>query len=257
MQILALGDVIGRGAVRYLAANLWRFREAHRIDFTVINAENASFLAGVGKEAGELLLSSGADVLTGGNHTLQNRAAYDWLDAEPRVLRPLNFPCDVPGSGYTVLTVCGYRILVMNAMGTVMIEPVPDNPWGYIERALEREAGAYDVALLDFHAEATGEKVALARYFDGRFAAVFGTHTHIPTADMQVLPNGTGYVTDLGACAPSGGVLGVDADVMVERLRRKVPLPYREATGPVRCEGVIFDVDESCGKCRGVTRVAF
>ncbi len=257
MRILALGDVIAPAAVDYLVKNLARVRRERGLDMVVINAENASFLAGIGREAAERLLEAGADVLTGGNHTMQNRDAWGLLDENPRMLRPLNYPADVAGYGSTVVEAGGVRVLVVNAMGTALIEPVLDNPFPYIERALERARGEYDIALLDFHAEATGEKYAVANVFDGRFSAIWGTHTHVPTADEQILPGGTGYVTDLGCVAPTGGIMGVEATVICERMRRRVPSPYRAAKGPVRAEGVIFEIDTTSGKCRSAERIVF
>ncbi len=257
MRILALGDVIGPAAVEYLTANLNAWRKQYSIDFTAVNAENASFLAGISPDAAQRLLAAGADVLTGGNHTMQTRTVFPMLDGDSRILRPINFPAEVPGYGSSVLTsAAGVRVLVINAMGNAFIEPVLDNPFPYIERALAREKGNYDVAMLDFHAEATGEKLAVAHAFDGRLSAMWGTHTHVPTADAQVLPRGTGYVTDLGATAPTGGILGVRADIICERFRRKIPVPYKPAEGPVRAEGAVFDIDEKTGACRSVTRVS-
>jgi hypothetical protein len=256
MNILALGDIIAPVAVDYLCRHLGAWKAANRIDLAVVNAENASFLAGIGPEAAARLLDAGADVLTGGNHTMQTSRIYSMLDHDPRLLRPLNFPADVPGYGSTVVrTSGGVRVLVLNAMGTAFMEPVLDSPFPYIERALTRARGEYDVAVMDFHAEATGEKLAVAHTFDGAFGAIWGTHTHVPTADMQVLPRGTGYVTDLGATAPTGGILGVRTEVICDRLRRKIPCSYQPAEGPVRAEGVVFEIDEKTALCRAVRRV--
>ena len=255
MRILALGDIIAPAAVDFLAANLWEYRRREKIDFVVANGENASFLGGIGAEAAEKLLLGGVDVITGGNHSLQNRGVYPLHEEEERVLRPINYPADVPGRGYTLSEAGGVRVLVVNAMGTALIEPVLDNPIPYIRRVLAREAGAFDVALLDLHAEATGEKLAVAHIFDGSFAAVFGTHTHVPTADLQILPRGTGYVTDLGATAPTGGILGVRTEVICARTEQKLSVPYRVADGAVCAEGVIFDIDEHHNRCTALRRV--
>ncbi len=257
MKILALGDVIAPAAVDHLCAHLAEVRRRYELDLVIVNAENASFLAGIRPDAAERLLSAGADVLTGGNHTMQSRDAWDMLDNNPRVLRPLNYPADVAGYGSTVVEARGKRVLVLNAMGTALIDPVLDNPFPYVERALERARGEYDIAVLDFHAEATGEKYAMAHVFDGRLSAVWGTHTHVPTADMQVLPAGTGYVTDLGCVAPAEGILGVATEVICERMKKHVPVPYRVARGTVRAEGVIFDIDDNSGVCRRVERISF
>ncbi len=257
MRLLALGDIIAPAAAEYLCRRLPAVRADMKADMVVVNAENASFLAGIRPDAAEALLACGADVLTGGNHTLQTRDAWEMLDENPRVLRPVNYPAEVPGYGTTIVEAGGVRVLVMNAMGTALIEPVLDSPYPYIERALERARGEYDIAVMDFHAEATGEKYAMAHAFDGRISAIWGTHTHVQTADEQVLPAGTGYLSDLGCVAPSGGILGVQTEVICGRMRKHIPVPYRVARGEVCAEGALFDIDEKTGVCRSVTRVRF
>ena len=256
MRVLALGDIIAPSAVNFLAARLWAYRRQEQIDFVVANGENAAFLSGITAPLAEQLLLGGVDVLTGGNHSLQSKSVFPLHEEEERVLRPINYPADVPGRGYTIAEAGGVRVLVMNAMGNAMIEPVLDQPIPYIRRALAREAGAYNIALLDLHAEATGEKLAIAHTFDGRFAAIFGTHTHVPTADTQILPHGTGYVTDLGATAPTGGILGVKTEVICTRTERKLATSYQVAQGPVRAEGVLFDIDPATNRCTALRRVA-
>lgn len=257
MKVLCLGDVMSPAAVNYIKDNLWRIRREKHIDLVIVNAENASFLSGIGKDAAEALLASGVDVLTGGNHTLQNRSAHSYLESGAPILRPINFPAEAPGEGYTIVEVNGYRVLVMNALGVVYMEPQVDNPYPYIERALAREAGNFDLAILDFHAEASGEKVALGQYFDGNFALIFGTHTHVPTADEQILPHGTAYITDIGCTAPTGGVLGVDSDVMIYRCRTKLPMPYKPASCTIRAEGILVDVDPSTNRANKIERFHF
>ena len=231
MRILAIGDVTGPGGVELLKRKLWSFRKERGVDFCVVNCENAAFITGASAEVAEVLLSAGADLLTGGNHTLKNKAVYTYLDDSDRMLRPINFE-SAPGSGYTILDCKGYRMLCINAMGCAFIEPVLDSPYGYIDRLLAREAGKYDFALLDFHAEASGEKVALAHNYDGRINIIFGTHTHVPTADTQVLPKGTGYVSDLGMCGESGGVLGMDSETVIKKMRTRLPIKFIPAKGP-------------------------
>ncbi len=257
MKIMALGDIIAPAAVDYLCSRLPEERRRRGADLVIINAENASFLAGIRPDAAERLLDAGADVLTGGNHTMQSRDAWDMLDHDPRVLRPLNYPADVPGYGSTVVEARGRRVLVLNAMGNALIEPVIDNPFPYIERALARAKGEYDIAVLDFHAEATGEKYAVAHAFDGRISAIWGTHTHVPTADEQILAGGTGYITDLGCVAPTDGIMGVQTEVICERMKKHIPVPYRVARGEVRAEGALFDIDDVSGVCRRVERIKF
>lgn len=257
MKILAVGDVTSPAGVEHLAAHLWEVRRTFGIDFCIVNAENASLITGASPEQAELLLRSGADVLTGGNHTLRNRAIYTALDDTEALLRPLNFGAEAAGHGYAIFDTPLCRVLVINAMGNVHMEPTLDSPYGAIDRLLAREAGRYDVSVLDLHAEATGEKLALAFAYDGRLSVVFGTHTHVPTADLKILPHGTGYVSDLGMCGESGGVLGMDPASVVRRMRTHLPEKFVPAQGAPVADGVIFTVDEHTGKTVSCERISF
>ncbi len=257
MKILAIGDVTSLGGVSYLEENLWQIRKKFSVDFTIVNAENARFITGADRDTAERLLAAGADCLTGGNHTMRQRSVYTFLDECRQMLRPINFGDAAPGAGYTILTVGGYRILVICAMGNIHIEPTLDSPFEYIERALAREAGNYDFSVLDIHAEATGEKLAIAHAFDGRINIIFGTHTHVPTADAQILPNGTGYITDVGMCGESGGILGLDIESTVMRMKTHMPISYKSADGKPYAEGAIFTLDASLGKVTKIERIKF
>ena len=240
---MAVGDVTGPRGIEHLKEKLWRVRKEHGVDFCVVNGENASFITGISPDGAEVLFRAGADVITGGNHTLRNKLIFTYLDDVREIIRPINFGDAAPGSGYTIVDACGYRMMVINAMGNVYIEPTLDSPFGYIERALAREEGRYDFAILDLHAEATGEKYAVAHAFDGRINVVFGTHTHVQTADEQILPRGTGYITDVGMCGESGGILGLDVEATVERMRTHLPVKYKCADGPCVANAVIFTLD--------------
>lgn len=257
MKILAIGDVTSPAGIEHLKNNLWKKRQELGVDFCVVNGENASFITGISAELAEVLLRAGADAITGGNHTLRNKAAYTYLDDTEAILRPINFGDGAPGHGYAILDACGYRMLVISAMGNVYIEPTLDSPFPYIERVLEREAGRYDFALLDVHAEATGEKYAIAHAFDGRISVIFGTHTHVQTADEQILPRGTGYITDLGMCGESGGILGLDTGATVERMRTHLPHPYRAASGAPVATGALFTLDTASGRVTKIERISF
>lgn len=257
MRILALGDVVGQVAIEYLADKLWAFRSKEKIDFCVANGENATEIRGISAADAESLLGTGVDLITLGNHAFGMKDIYSYLDAnEHCIIRPANYPTDAPGVGYTVCDVSGWRVLCINVSGRVYLDPLA-SPFDTVDRILERENGRYDVALLDIHAEATSEKLALGRYFDGRIQVLFGTHTHVPTADEQVLPRGSGYITDLGMCGPVDGILGTDADAVIHRFRTLMPTRFSVATGDVRAQGAIFDVDESARKVRSVRRVVF
>ena len=257
LRILALGDVISPATVEFLSRRLWSFRREMNVDFTVVNGENAGFLSGIGSKDAALLLSGGADCITGGNHTMAAKSIYSTLDSSDRVLRPINLADGVPGTGYAILPVRDRRILVFSALGCLFMEAGTPDPVPYVERVLQREAGRFDVSILDLHAEATGEKLAAAHRLDGKVSAIFGTHTHVPTADETILPNGTGYISDVGFCGRTGGILGVKTEVMTERQRTRLRYSYAEAEGPFRAQGALFDLDEASGKTLAVSRVSF
>ena len=256
MRILAIGDVTSDGGVMHLEKNLWRVRREEKIDFCIVNAENAAGVYSYTPEQAERLLLAGADVLSGGNHTLRQKASYGILEENEALLRPINFGGEAPGRGYTVMKVGAVRIMVICAMGNVHIEPTLDAPFSFIERALAREKGNFDFAVLDIHAEATGEKLAVAHAFDGQIAAVFGTHTHVPTADLKILPGGTGYVSDLGMCGESGGILGMEASSVIYKIKNRLPGKFRVAEGKAVADAVLFELDHS-GKVKEVKRIRF
>lgn len=257
MKILAIGDVTSDGGVVHLERNLWHIRERESIDFCVVNAENAGFITGASPEAAERLISAGADCLTGGNHTLRNKAAYTYLDDTEAILRPINFQDTAPGHGYAILDCHGYRIMVISAMGNLHIDPTLDAPFDYIDRALGREEGNYDFSILDIHAEPTGEKMAVGYAYDGKINIVFGTHTHVQTADEQILPKGTGYITDVGMCGESGGILGMEPAGVVARMRSHLPLRFTVAEGTPVAMGAIFTLNEKNGKVTEIKRIKF
>ena len=257
MKILVIGDVTSPAGVEHLNKNLWTYRKENKIDFCVVNGENASFVTGISEELATLLLRAGADVITGGNHTMHNKAVYTFLDDTGEMLRPINFGDSAPGRGYTIVDANGYRMLVINAMGNVHIEPNLDSPYTYIDKVLRVESGNYDFAILDIHAEATGEKIAIGYAYDGKINVIFGTHTHVPTADEQILPYGTGYITDVGMCGESGGVIGMQSESIVLRMRTRLPHKFTAASGPCVANGAIFDLDTKSGRVTSVSRVNF
>ena len=257
MRILCIGDVTSPKGVEHLKTNLWRVRKENKIDFCIVNAENAALITGASANDAETLLASGADCLTGGNHTMRNRSGYTYLDDSENMIRPINFGDAAPGHGYTILDCNGYKIMVINAMGNVNIEPVLDNPYNYIDKALERESGRYDFAVMDVHAEATGEKVALGYAYDGKISVIFGTHTHVPTCDEMILPHGTGYISDIGMCGESGGVLGMNPELVVKHQRCRIPIKFEPASGAPKATGAIFTVNESNGKVTAIERITF
>ncbi len=257
MKILMVGDITSPRAALYVKEKLRPFRQRIGADLAIVNAENSSFILGPSPEIARALLSSGADVLTGGNHTLQNYQLLEEIDAMPRVLRPANYPRTAPGNGWCIVTVQGLRVLIMSLLGRVHIEPPLNSPFEAADRVLSSAKEKYDLAVLDFHAEATGEKLAMCRYLSGRVAVIAGTHTHVPTADLTITKEGTGYVTDLGMCGAAGGVLGMDGDAVVERYLTGVNRRLSAADGRLYADGVLFTVDEATRKTTAIERVQF
>ena len=249
MKILARGDVVGRHALEYLEKNLWSQRNMLGADMVIVNGENASDIYGIGAADAEALLSAGADLITLGNHAFGRRDIYTMLGDSQSIIRPANYPPLAPGGGYTILNVCGYKALCINIMGTALMESLAC-PFATVDRILDREAGNYDFALMDIHAESTSEKIALARYFDGRISVMFGTHTHVQTADEQILPQGSGYITDLGMTGPVNSVIGSDIGAVIDRMRTKISCRLTVADGDIKATGALFDLDTDtrCGK---------
>ena len=254
MRVLALGDVVGKLGLSYLENNLWDIRRRHRIDFIIANGENASEIRGISAKDAQALLQAGADVITLGNHAFGQKDLYPMLEQSRQIVRPANFPPNAPGMGYTVADAMGYRMLCINVCGRVNMEAYGD-PFDAVEKILSRESGRYDYAILDIHAEATSEKLALARVFDGRIQIIFGTHTHVPTADEQILPGGSGYQTDLGMCGPHNGIIGTKTECVLEKMRNMMPSRFAVADGDVKAHGTIFELDGQ--RVKSVERIRF
>ena len=256
MRILCLGDVVGEEGCALLSRGrrLWKLRDSLRADLVIVNGENSAPGNGITPASARSLLESGADVITGGNHTWRRREIGTMLDDEENLLRPANFPDGAAGHGWCIADAAGWRVLVMNLAGCVYMEPV-ESPFTAADRILRECAGKYDAAIVDIHAEATSEKMALARYLDGRVSAVFGTHTHVATADARIFPGGTGYITDIGMCGSHAGVLGVSADAILHKFLVKTPVQFTPASGEVEGHGVLFEV--SAGRCMSAESVSF
>ena len=255
MRILCIGDIVGVKAIEYLKKNLWRVRDSQKIDYVIANGENASEIHGVSSKDAQAILDSGVDFITLGNHTWNKRDIYPFLDANGEsIIRPANYPGSAPGYGYSIVDIQGYRVLIMNVLGQVFMDAVGD-PFDAVEYILAREEGNFDLSILDIHAEATSEKYAIARVFDGKVDIIFGTHTHVPTADTHIMPNGTAYVTDLGMTGPRNGVLGVDAERTLTKMRMHMPAQFVVADGEIKADAIMVDTDGA--KVTGIKRIVF
>lgn len=253
LKVLAVGDVVSQAGLDYLSRHLSWIKRGHGIHFTVVNGENAAGIGLFPKQA-EAILDAGADVVTLGNHTWSKLQIADYLDAAPCVLRPANFSPRAPGRGYGVFDgPHGLRIGVLNLIGRVDMNPNVDNPFTTADRVLEQ--GDADLILVDFHAEATSEKLAMGWYLDGRASAVWGTHTHVPTADGKVLPKGTGHITDLGMTGPANSVLGIRPELSINLFVGGLPRRYEAAEGPCKLESVVFTIDTETKRCDCVDRL--
>lgn len=253
IKILAVGDVVSRAGVDHLRRQLGTLKRQHQVHFTVVNGENA---AGVGltEDDARDIFAAGADVITLGNHTWGKIRITDYLDEERDLLRPANFSPRLPGRGWGVWDgPGGVRIAVINLIGRVNMDPNVDNPFTCADKLLQTVEA--DVILVDFHAEATSEKLALSWYLDGRVSALWGTHTHVPTADTMILPKGTGHVTDLGMTGPLRSVIGVKPELSINKFLGGLPRRYEAAPGPCRLDSVLFTVDSATGRCVNVERV--
>lgn len=259
MRLIFLGDLVGRSGRDAAMAAIPELRARYRPELVIVNAENAAHGFGITEEIFSGLRDAGADVVTLGNHSFDQREALIFIERFPELLRPLNYPAGTPGRGAGVFTgASGAQILVMNIMGRVMIEPQLDDPFAAVARELEAcpLKQACDGVFIDFHAEATSEKMAFAHFVDGRASAVIGTHTHIPTADHQVLPSGTAYMSDAGMCGDYDSVIGMEKDEPMTRFVRKLPMNRMSpASGPATVCGVIVDINPATGLARAIAPI--
>lgn len=245
MKVLCVGDVCGENGCNYLRRTLPNFKREHKIDFTIVNGENSFNGKGITPKSANSIFDSGADVITTGNHAFGRFESYSYYDSSENLIRPANYPKAAPGRGYTVIDMLKYKVCVINLLGTMFLEPL-DDPFRVIDGILEKTKDCR-IRILDFHAEATSEKRAMGFYLDGRVTALFGTHTHIPTADETVLPNGTGYITDVGMTGVENSVLGVKKENAIEKFRTRMPVKFDCADGKCKMDCVIFEVDTKTG----------
>jgi metallophosphoesterase (TIGR00282 family) len=261
LNILCVGDIVGAPGVEFIKNNLWDFRKANAIDCVVANGENSAAGGnGIDPKSAGAIFESGADVITTGNHVWQKKEFYGFLDENGYVLRPANYPDASPGAGYNIVNISGYRILFVNLLGTVYMEPGIESGFSAADRIFGREAGNYDFAVIDIHAEATSEKNALAKYIDSKdisASVIFGTHTHVQTSDEKILKNGAGYITDLGMTGPGDSVLGMKNELIIQKFLTKLPVRFEVGEGDVSLSGVICKIETRCFRCAEICRVNF
>lgn len=252
LKLLAVGDVVAPSGCDYLCRRLPDLRKKHRIDFAVVNGENASVLGLTPRQA-EDIFAAGADVITMGNHTWGKRELVPYARECPKLLRPANYAPQAPGRGYGIYESDFGDIAVIDLIGRCGMDYTPENPFLQVERILKRLQT--NLIFVEIHAEATSEKLAMGYMLDGRVSAVWGTHTHVPTADTQILSNGTGYVTDLGMTGPAQSILGIKPALSIAKFRGDLTGRYEPAPGPCKLEGVVFTIEAGSGRCTAVERV--
>ena len=256
MKILCIGDVVGKPGRLALSLFLRKIQEAHAIDLTVANGENAAGGFGITAETGADLFRLGVDVITSGNHIWDKKEVLGYIPKENRLLRPINYPPGVPGYGSVVVTARdGTKVAVLNASGRVFMNDF-DCPFRATLAEIEALAGEARVRVVDFHAAATSEKIAFGRFLDGRVSAVVGTHTHVQTADERVLPGGTAYISDLGMTGPAESVIGVEADIVVRKFLTGMPERFETAKGASQFQGAVVEIDPGSGLALGIQRLS-
>lgn len=255
VNILCIGDVVGSIGCEFLRNHLPTIKKAKAIDLVVANGENSADGNGITPSSAEHLLDSGVDVITTGNHSFRRREAYPFYDSCESLLRPANFPKDTtPGKGMFIADMGRFRVAVINLMGTVFMENLRC-PFETLDEIL-KTPNLPKLCIVDFHAEATGEKRAMGFFSDGRVTGLFGTHTHVQTADECILPHGTGYITDTGMTGTIQSVLGVKPEIIISKLTTKMPARFDLAKGPCRMDCTLFTADEKTGLCTGVERLS-
>ncbi len=252
MKILAVGDLVGETGVEKLKRTLPNLQEAEHINFTIINGENSAGGMGMTSKIYNELNRLNIDVITMGNHTWGKKDIFTFI-GDKKIIRPANYSKGCPGKGYTIIQKDNKKIAVVNLIGRTDMGVLSDNPFTCIDHIIEKLK--VDIIVLDFHAEATAEKIAMGYYVDGRITAMFGTHTHVQTADEKILENGTGYITDIGMTGPENSVIGMDVDASLKRFVTSLPEKYKLAEGSCMLNGVIFDINDETNKARKVYRI--
>ncbi len=255
VNVLLIGDIVGQSGIRALFVGLKDLARRTDADLVIVNGENAAAGFGLTPEIAVSFFSMGVDVITSGNHIWQKREIYETLESNPRVLRPANYPQGTPGSGHVVLEKSGVKFAVINLQGREDMTPIND-PFRSASDIVKKLRSENAIVIIDFHAESTEEKEALALHLDGEVAAIVGTHTHVQTADERILPKGTGYITDIGMTGPEPSVIGVKTEIAVRRSLTQMPIKMETSEEPAGIHGVLFTIDIASRKTTGVRRIA-
>ncbi len=254
MKILAVGDLIGNAGINELRRQLKRIKEKEKIDFIIVNGENSAEGMGITEKNFNDILSQNVDVITMGNHTWGKKDIFKFID-HPKLIRPANYPKGVVGKGYEIYECGNKKIAVINLIGRVDINVLSDNPFIEVKNIIEKIEKEVDIIVVDFHAEATAEKIAMGNYLDGKATLVYGTHTHVQTADEKILPKGTGYITDIGMTGPKNSVIGMEISASIKRFETTLPERYKIATGECIFNGIVVDIDDDTNKVKEIKRI--
>ena len=254
MKILAIGDLIGNSGVKELKNKIGKIKKEENIDFIIVNGENSAEGMGITQKNFDDIISAQVDVITMGNHTWAKKDIFKFID-NPKIVRPANYPKGVVGKGYGIYTCQNKKIAVINLIGRVDINVLSENPFIIVKELVEKLQKEVDIIIVDFHAEATAEKIAMGYFLDGKATVVFGTHTHVQTADEKILPKGTGYITDIGMTGPKNSVIGMDINVSFKRFETTLPERYKIAAGECMLNGVIFEIDDKTNKVKQIKRI--
>ncbi len=256
MKILAVGDIVGENGLNKLKDLLPTIIEKENIDFTIVNAENTSGGMGLTDKDFNVLQKMKIDAITMGNHTWGKKDIFAFID-NPKIMRPANYSKGVPGKGYNIYECKGKKIAVMNLIGRTDMSILSENPFTVADELVNKLSNEADIIILDFHAEATAEKIAMKNYLDGRVNIIFGTHTHVQTADEEITEKGTGYITDLGMTGPKKSVIGMDVSASIKRFLTSLPERYKLADGPAILNGCVFEIDDDTCKTIEVYRINY
>ena len=256
MKILAVGDIVGENGLNKLKDLLPTIIEKENIDFTIVNAENTSGGMGLTDKDFNVLQKMKIDAITMGNHTWGKKDIFAFIDNQ-KIMRPANYSKGVPGKGYNIYECKGKKIAVMNLIGRTDMSVLSENPFTVADELVNKLSKEADIIILDFHAEATAEKIAMKNYLDGRVNIIFGTHTHVQTADEEITEKGTGYITDLGMTGPKKSVIGMDVSASIKRFLTSLPERYKLADGPTILNGCVFEIDDDTCKTVEVYRINY